>query len=165
MTLLDAPKYDAPAAKRRVRILIGAVVFLFVLIVAGWFVAGRPLDVPWAWWNDGMARFKVNVFLKAVEEKDMAKAYTCWTADKDWQKHPEQYKNYDFNRFQQDWAPLGQENDYGTIVSHQITIEKQSGNTVILCVYINGRKTPIFLSVDNATRSVGFSPNELYVGP
>lgn len=165
MTLLDAPSYNAAAARRRVQILIGAAVLALVVLIVGWFVAGRPLDWPWHWWNEGVARVKVNHFLTAVESKDMNKAYGLWNADPDWQKHPEQYKNYDFSRFQEDWAPMGSGNDYGVITSHSIRMDLQSGNGVIVCVYLNGHKTPIFLIVDNKTHTVGFSPNELYLGP
>jgi hypothetical protein len=35
----------------------------------------------------------------------------------------------------------------------------------VLGVDINGGKTPLFLRVDNASGTLGFSPVELYTGP
>jgi hypothetical protein len=104
----------------------------------------------------------VNKFLDAVEVKDFNKAYGLWNNDDDWQKHPDQYKLYDFTQFQKDWGPTS---DYGVIHSHQIVIVKAVGNGVVMGVNVNGGKTPLFLRVDNKTKQIGFSPIELYVGP
>jgi hypothetical protein len=159
MTLLDAPTYNAARAKRNrnliiaaiaVVVLIGATGFLGFLTGHGWFFATVPSE------------HRVNKFLDAVEVKDFTKAYGLWNNDADWQKHPEQYKLYDFNQFQKDWGPTS---DYGVIRSHQIIIVKAVGNGVVMGVNINGGKTPLFLRVDNKTKQIGFSPIELYVGP
>jgi hypothetical protein len=36
---------------------------------------------------------------------------------------------------------------------------------VVIGVNINGGKTPIFLRVDSKSKTIGFSPVELYLGP
>ncbi len=42
---------------------------------------------------------------------------------------------------------------------------KTVGNGVVMGVNINGGKTPIFLRVDHKSKTIGFSPVELYTGP
>ncbi len=159
MTLLDAPTYDARRATRNRNLLIAAIAFVLLIAVVGflgfttghgWFFATVPSE------------HRVNKFLDAVEANDFTKAYTIWNNDADWQKHPEQYKLYDFTQFQKDW---GSASDYGVIHNHQIVITKAVGNGVVMGVNINGGKTPLFLRVDNKTKQIGFSPIELYVGP
>ena len=150
MTLLDAPKYNARRA-RVIRNSIIAAVVAIILIAAG----------TWYFW-DWPEQHRLNNFFAAVQSQDLNKAYALWTNDPDWQKHPEQYKLYDFNQFQKDWGPAS---DYGVIRSHEIVITKTVGNGVIMAVNVNGGKTPLFLRVDHKTKQIGFSPIELYVGP
>ncbi|HYK37531.1 hypothetical protein [Alloacidobacterium sp.] len=159
MTLLDAPTYNAARAKRNRNIII-AVIAVIVLIgftgVLG-FVSGH------GWFFSTIpSEHRVNKFLAAVEAQDFTRAYSLWNNDSDWQKHPDQYKVYDFNQFQKDW---GSASDYGVIRSHKIVITKAVGNGVVMGVDINGGKTPLFLRVDDKTKQIGFSPIELYVGP
>ncbi len=159
MTLLDAPTYNAAHARRNRNILIAIVAIIVLVAVVGFlgFVTGHG----W-FFNTLPSEHRVNKFLDTVEAKDFAKAYAVWNNDDDWQKHPDQYKLYDFNQFQKDWGPAS---DYGVIRSHQIVITKAVGNGVVMGVDINGGKTPLFLRVDNKTKQIGFSPIELYVGP
>jgi len=159
MTLLDAPTYNAARAKRNRNIII-AVIAVIVLIgftgVLG-FVSGH------GWFFSTIpSEHRVNKFLAAVEAQDFTRAYSLWNNDSNWQKHPDQYKVYDFNQFQKDW---GSASDYGVIRSHKIVITKAVGNGVVMGVDINGGKTPLFLRVDDKTKQIGFSPIELYVGP
>ena len=51
MTLLDAPEFDAARERRKRIILYSAAGAIFVLFVAWWLVAGRPVDWPWNWDN------------------------------------------------------------------------------------------------------------------
>lgn len=166
MTLLDAPAYDAERARRiRIGIYSGAGL-CFVLFVASWFVAGRPVDWPWNWWTHFRGRVVTNSFFQAVEHNDMQQAYGIWTADPNWQQHPQQHGAYPFTRFQQDWGPNSAQNDYGTIRSHKIAAERISGNVLILGVYINGQKSnAAFLDYDPHDHTLGFSPVQLYLGP
>jgi len=159
MTLLDAPTYDAAGAKRNRNLVIAAIVI--VLAVAATGVLGFLTGHGW-FFSTVPSEHRVNKFLNAVEAKDFTSAYAVWNNDSDWQKHPDQYKLYDFTQFQKDW---GQTSDYGVIHSHQIVIVKAVGNGVVMGVNINGGKTPLFLRVDNKTKQIGFSPIELYVGP
>ena len=158
MTLLDAPAYNA----RRARLIHNlSVAGIVVVIVAGigtwlWF-----LQVPWQFWH-WPADHRINRFLDTVESGDLQKAFGIWNNDPNWQQHPQQYQPYNFQEFQKDW---GSASDYGTIKSHRIIVARHVGNGVVVGVDINGGTTPIFLRVDDATKTIGFSPVELYSGP
>ncbi|HEY1902476.1 MAG TPA: hypothetical protein VGG56_08615 [Terracidiphilus sp.] len=168
MTLLDAPKYDAARAQRRQVFLYSTAGFLFVLLIAWWLVAGRPVDWPWNWDNYLFGRSAVNHFLTDVEKNDLAAAYGVWMHDKDWQKHPEQHSVYPFSRFQQDWSSTSPDNEYGSIQSHKIALAGRYGNSVLLAVLVNGRKSkPLSLDYDPSTKGLDFAPPgvELYLGP
>jgi len=159
MTLLDAPVYNPQRANRNRNVIIAIVVVILVIGIGGFlgFITGH------GWFFSTLpSEHRVNKFLDAVEVKDFTKAYSIWNHDEDWQKHPDQYKLYDFTQFQKDWGPTS---DYGVIRSHQIVIVKAVGNGVVMGVNINGGKTPLFLRVDDKSKQIGFSPIELYVGP
>ena len=155
---MDAPKFDVRREKRNRNLLITSiVVVVFGLIVLGsWAV-----EVPWQIWH-WPSDHRVNNFLAAVESGDFQKAFGLWNNDPNWQQHPDQYKAYDFAAFQKDWGPAS---DYGVIKSHKIVIAHRVGNGVVMGLNINGGKTPIFLRVDNKSKTIGFSPVELYLGP
>lgn len=168
MTLLDAPKYDASREKRNTLILRISAVSVLVLLVAYWFVAGRPIDWPWNWSHYMMGRSKVNAFLTAVEGNDLNKAYGIWLNDKNWQQHPQQYTTYPFARFQEDWSPTSPDNEYGAIKSHQVALAGHYGNGVLVASLINGRKTDALnLEYDPRTGTLSFAPpgTSLYLGP
>jgi hypothetical protein len=158
MTLMDAPKFDVRREKRNRNLLIAsiAIVVLAAITLGSW-----AIGVPWQIWTWPSDR-RVNNFLATVESGDLQKAYALWNNDPHWQQHPDQYKAYDFATFQKDWGPAS---DYGVIKSHNIIIAHRVGNGVVMGLNINGGKTPIFLRVDNKTKTIGFSPVELYVGP
>ncbi|HVZ84234.1 MAG TPA: hypothetical protein VG893_11215 [Terracidiphilus sp.] len=165
MTLLDAPRFDAERDRRNRIILFGGAGLFAAIVIAGWFVAGMPVDFPWNWWAHIRGRAAANSFLTAVEHNDLARAYGIWTHDPDWQKHP-QDKSYTFARFQQDWSSTSPENDYGAIKSHHIVAARMSGNVLIMGIRINGRKSnALFLNYEPKTHQLGFSPVELYLGP
>ena len=158
MTLIDAPQFDARRERRNRNIRITALVVVILgLIAAGSWAVEMPWQI-WHWPSD----HRVNNFFAAVQSGDLEKAYGLWNNDPNWKQHPEQYKAYDFGTFQQDW---GQASDYGVIKSHKIVVSHRVGNGVVMGVNINGGKTPIFLRVDNKTKTIGFSPVELYLGP
>jgi hypothetical protein len=158
MTLIDAPQYDVRRERRNrnIRITALVVVILGLITLGSWAV-----EVPWQVWHWPQDH-RVNNFLASVQSGDFQKAYAQWNNDPDWQQHPDQYKNYDFAAFQKDWGPAS---DYGVIKSHQIIVAKKVGNGVVMGVNINGGKTPIFLRVDSKSKTIGFSPVELYMGP
>ena len=166
MTLLDAPKFDAQRARRRQVALWVGVGTVVVLFVGFWFAAGRPVDWPWNWYMHLRGRATINTFLKDVEHNDLAAAYGIWLHDSEWQKHPEKAGAYDFNRFQQDWSPNSNENEYGAVKSHEIVAARMSGNVLLVGIRINGLKSKaLFLNYDPHTKQLGFSPVELYLGP
>jgi hypothetical protein len=147
MTLMDAPKYDAVRERRHKHFVIA----VFVLAVLSAF------GTWWCWnWPE---EHHVNSFLKTVESGDLTKAYGLWNEDPAWQQHPERYKAYGFERFQQDW---GSSSPWGQIRSHKFVLSRSWGNGVITGVDINGNKTPVFLWVDRKTKTISFSPVELY---
>ncbi|HEY0758598.1 MAG TPA: hypothetical protein VGD59_05005 [Acidisarcina sp.] len=150
MTLLDAPAYDIRRANLFRNFAIGALVLAVVLGALGW------------WFRDWPEQHRVERFMRTVESGDLAGAYGMWYSDPDWKQHPQKYSAYDFGKFQEDW---GSGSNYGTIRSHQILMVKSFGNGVIVGLTINGGKTPIFLRVNPKTKEIGFSPDELYVGP
>jgi hypothetical protein len=155
MTLMDAPAFDARRARMRRTLAIGGVV-LFVFAFFGtifWM-----LEIPWAFWH-WPSDHRVNQFMSAVESGDMNKAYALWNNDPNWQQHPQQYQPYDMTAFQKDWGPSNE--DYGAIKSHTIFISHRVGNGVVIGLYINGVKKPLFLRVDSKTKTIGFSPVEL----
>ena len=157
MTLMDAPEFNA-RRERRNRILGISAIVLSVLV----FIAGVSfyLDMPWQLWH-WPSDHRINVFFAAVESGHLHQAYGIWNNDPNWQQHPQQYAAYSFTDFEKDWGPVS---DYGVIRTHKIIVAKSVGNGVVMGVDINGGKTPIFLRVDGASKTIGFSPVELYVG-
>jgi hypothetical protein len=113
MTLLDAPKYDAARARRSRNIVIA----LFVVVVLGAFGT-------WWFWN-WPEDHRVSTFLATVQSGDLSKAYGVWTQDPEWQQHPERYKVYGFDLFQQDW---GSGSKYGQIRSYKFALSRSWGN-------------------------------------
>ena len=168
MTLLDAPKFDAARDHRRQVVLYSTAGLLFVLFVAWWLVAGRPVDWPWNWNNYLFGRSTVNNFLTDVEKNDLAAAYGIWIHDKNWQQHPDQNHTYPFARFQEDWSSTSPDNEYSAIKSHQIVLAGRYGNGLLVAALINGRKSKALnLDYDPRSHTLDFSPPgvELYLGP
>lgn len=168
MTLLDAPMFDAARDRRRQVFLFSTVGFLFVLLIAWWLVAGRPVDWPWNWDNYLFGRSTVNSFLTAVEKNDLPTAYGIWLHDKNWQQHPAQDGAYPFSRFQEDWSSTSPDNEYGVIQSHHIALAGRYGNGILIAILINGRKSKALnLDYDPKSKTLNFAPPgvELYLGP
>ncbi len=147
MTLLDAPKYDAIRERRHKYIVIAAFVLTVLTALGTWWFCNWPEE------------HHVDSFLEAVESGDLTKAYSLWNQDPAWQQHPERYKTYSFDRFQQDWGPGSR---YGQIHSYKTVLSRTWGNGALMGVDINGGKKPIFLWVDRKTKQISFSPVELY---
>jgi hypothetical protein len=162
MTLMDAPKYDIAGARRKSQWTYGIFGGLFVFLVFMWFFCGRPVDFPWTWWTYWSGERDVNQFLQAVENNDMPRAYGVWENDFDWQRHPDKFKAYPYERFLEDWGKGSNANDYGAISSHRIVARKLTGTELIVGSMINGRKSaPLFLAYDKKDHTLGFSPFEL----
>ena len=168
MTLLDAPGFDEARDRRNRTILTGGVALLFILLIVWWLIAGRPVDWPWNWNAHLFGRSTVNRFLTAVEKNDLAGAYGIWMHDPDWQQHPQKYGVYPFSRFQDDFGPTSPDNEYAPIKSHQIAAARVYGNTLLVAILINGRKSDALnLDYDPKTKTINFSPPgvALYLGP
>ena len=166
MTLLDAPKFDTDRDRLRRRIIFITVGTLGTLTLAWWLAAGLPMDWPWTWNNHWRGAVAVDRFLRAVENNQLPRAYGIWFDDKDWQQHPSRYESYTFERFEKDWAPGGEDNDYGTVKTHMFKAARMYGNVLVVGMLINGHaKNPLFLDYDTKTHQLGFSPVELYLGP
>ena len=149
MTLLDAPAYNADRARKRRNAIIGV---LIGLVVLGIFVF-----IFWNW----PAEHRVNRFFAAVEAQDYPKAFGIWNNDADWQQHPQKFvtAGYSYGRFMNDWSTSG---EYGKITSHKILYATSSlGNSTLMAIEINGRKTPATLGVEKSTHVLGFTPFEL----
>lgn len=166
MTLLDAPRFDEARDRRR-RIIIWSSAGTFAaLVILLWILAGFPIDWPWNWYVHFRGRETVNHFLTDVEKNDMSAAYGVWLHDPHWQQHPDKTSGYPFNRFQEDWSSTSSQNEYGAIKSHFIAAARMNGNVLVVGIYINGMKSkPLFLAYDPHTRTLSFSPVELYLGP
>jgi hypothetical protein len=167
MTLLDAPKFDEVRARRNKRLAFGGAGTVLVLIVACWLVAGRPIDWPWHWNAHLLGRMAVNRFFVDLEKSDLQDAYGVWVHDKNWQQHPHAHF-YTFERFQQDWAPDGHQNDFGPIRSHRIAASRLHGNVLMLGIFVNDRKSgAINLDYDPSDRTLSFSPDnvQFFEGP
>jgi hypothetical protein len=166
MTLLDAPAYDEAKARRNCVIGWSAAVSVLVLFVASWFVSGRPIDWPWNWPNHFFGRSAANHFLAAVEHNDLATAYGIWTHDKDWQQHPEKHVVYPFSRFEEDWGPTSTENDYGVIQSHRIAAARIYGNSLLMAILVNGRKSKALnLEYDPHDGTLSYAPPDVEIDP
>jgi hypothetical protein len=166
MTLMDAPKYDVAGAVLRRRIIFGTVFSIGFLIVGWWILCGAPKEWPWYWNTHRRGTVAVDRFMKDVEANQMEKAYGVWVNDPDWQAHHYESENYDFKRFAKDWAPNGENNDYGVIKSYSIPAQRVYGNVLVLGVLMNDRKSgAAFLSFDPKSGQLGFSSVELYLGP
>lgn len=162
MTLLDAPKFDEAKEKRRTRLILGGVVALFVLLIGWWLVAGRPVDWPWNWNSHLLGRMAANNFFKAVEANDLPKAYGIWFHDPNWQQHPQKFSAYTYERFTRDWAPDGVENEYGAIKSHRIAASAIRGNSLMMGIFVNGRKTKaINLEYFPPDHTLSFTPEDV----
>ncbi|MGC2162375.1 MAG: hypothetical protein WA634_10725 [Silvibacterium sp.] len=158
MTLMDAPQFNARRERRNLNLGIAAIIVAVVAFAAG---ISFYLDMPWQLWH-WPSEHRVNQFIATVESGNLQQAYGQWNNDPNWQQHAGQYAAYDFTQFQKDW---GAASDYGVIKSHKIVIAKTVGNGTVMGVDINGGKTPLFLRVDHKSKTIGFSPVELYMGP
>jgi hypothetical protein len=163
MTLLDAPKFDAEKVRRRSLMLVGFLGGFFLLLVVAWFVVGHPIEAPWNWWTYWSGERTTDHFLHEVETNDIKGAYATWVHDEHWQQHPGDFA-YPYDRFAAAFGPDSQENDYGTITSHQIVAAKIFGGDLIVGAMMNGRKShPLFLIYDRKAHTLGFSPRELSI--
>ncbi len=137
MTLLNAPGYDAKRENRNRNLLIGAAVLLVLTAVVG--IAGFLVGHGWFFTNLH-AEHRVNAFFDALQSQNYDRAYSIWTNDPDWQKHPSKY-DYTLKRFTEDWTTDSPVN--GPIRNHHVDISKTDGTGwfgtgIIVAVRVNG---------------------------
>jgi len=210
MTLLDAPRFDEAADRRKRIVLWSSAAAFCVIVIVLWIAAGSPIDWPWNWWAHFRGRATINAFLRDVERNDMNGAYIVWIHDKDWQQQQQQFaahpfdqfekdqkqshpnldekaiikaygelvhdpdwqrhkdmlSSYPLSKFEEDWSPTSPDNDYGAVKRHDFAAARMNGNVLVVGLYINGsRAKPLFLAYDPKTKTLTFSPIELYLGP
>lgn len=160
MPLLDAPQYDAVRERRRSRMMWTGAGILFVLFIAFFFVAGRPVDWPWFWMEHLRGRMAVNAFFRDLERNDLGAAYGVWTHDPSWQQHPDKHSQYPFAQFVKDWAADSSRNDYGAFHSHRIAATRIIGNVIRTGTFVNDRKSnAINLDYDPREHTLSYSPD------
>jgi hypothetical protein len=151
MTLLDAPSFDYPKARRRRILAIAAVIVCLLTPVL--------VFTLWNWPSE----HRVNTFFAAVERQDYPKAFGIWNNDPDWQAHPQRHGDYPYSRFLKDWGPTG---DFGVVASHQILYATSHlGNVCLLAVEVKGKKRAIStFAVSTKDHTVDFAPFDLTPG-
>jgi len=164
MTLLDAPKFDAAGSRRRMLMIYGFAGGFVLLILAAWIAVGHPWDAPWTWWTYWSGERAVEKFLHKVEANDLPGAYAIWENDEHWQEHKGNF-SYSYDRFAEAFGQASQENEYGTISSHEVVVAATlEGGDLVVGAMINGRKSkPLFLAYDHKTHQITFSPRELTI--
>ena len=165
MTLMDAPRYDEVHENRKRALIFGSVGLICVLFIGGWLAAGMPVDFPWTWWTHMRGRAVANEFMKAVEHNDYKKAYGIFIHDRNWEQHPNKDTAYPFQKFEQDWEPNGQGNEFGAIHSHKIVAARMTGNVLLIGLRFNRVKnSTMTIAYDPKEHTLSFSPVELYMG-
>ena len=141
-TIFTAKEHD-PEKERRRRLKIVALLCLLVILAA----------VGYAFRN-WRYEHRVDRFFILLEQKNYKQAYGLWTADPDWELHPDQHRNYTFDDFYQDWGPAG---DWGVVRSHHIEGSVRVGSGVIVAVRVNGRVEPARMWVERKDLSLTWS--------
>ena len=168
MTLLDAPKFDPTREKRKALIIRSSVAGVFVLFVAWWLVAGRPVDWPWNWDRYLFGRTAANRFMTDIVEPRFTKAYGDWFHDKNWQQHPQKYATYPLNRFRAIGGRRVRTTNTARFAASRLRLIGHYGNGVLVAILINGRKSnALNLAYNPKTGQLSFAPPgvSLYLGP
>ena len=138
MDLMNAPEYDARQENLKRNLLIGsgATFVLLVLLTLAGYIMGHG----WLFTNLP-AEHKVDRFFTALEAKDYDKAYAIYTNDEQWQQHPDKHKDYDLQRFTEDWTTESPVK--GPVTKHHVDISRTDGSGTfgtgtIVAVRVNG---------------------------
>lgn len=138
MDLMNAPEYDARQENLKRNLLIGsgATFVLFVLLTLAGYIMGHG----WLFTNLP-AEHKVDTFFKALEARDYGNAYAIYINDAQWQQHPDKHKDYDLQRFTEDWTTESPVK--GPVTKHHVDISRTDGSGTfgtgtIVAVRVNG---------------------------
>jgi len=142
-TIFTAGEYN-PEKERRKRLKKIAILCLVVILGAVAYT-----------FRNWRYEHRVDRFFSLLEQKDFKQAYGLWTADPDWEQHPDRHQNYSFSEFYQDWGPAG---EWGAIRSHQVEGSVRVGSGVIVVVKINGRVDTARMWVEKRDMSLTWSP-------
>jgi hypothetical protein len=147
MTLLDAPPYDPPRARRRKMVIMLSVVFVIVLAALAWFYRNWPEE------------HAVDKFFTAIQNKDYETAYSVYFNDPGWRQHPQKYSRYTYADFYRDWGPGG---EWGLIKSHKIygsaNTRSFGGGGVVVEVIVNDRSEHARMFVEKSDKTLTVYP-------
>ena len=156
MTLLNAPQYNETRENTKRNAFIGAglaIAAAVLLCLAGFFMGHGWffLNLP--------AEHRVNVFLAKVQAGDFATAYGIWQNDPDWQKHPDQYKDYPLSRFTEDWTTAS--DWHGRVKSYHVDVSKRDETGTVVASTVNNSRKRLFLKYQKKDGTLSYFPLEL----
>ena len=158
MTLLNAPEFNVQKETRKRNLLVGSGVLITTLVlltVAGYLLGhGRLfINLP--------VEHRVDTFLSALQAKDYPRAYGIFYNDKDWQQHPDKYKDYPLQRFTEDFTT---ESEWkAPVTSFRIGCSKRGESGTAVEAKINGT-TNLTLNYLRSDGTLAFFPLELSCG-
>jgi hypothetical protein len=152
MTLLNAPQFDVRKETRQRNILIGSGVLIVVIVLLT--LAGFLLGHGWLFINLP-AEHRVSTFLAALQAQDYPKAYGIFYNDRDWQQHPQKYKDYPLQRFTEDFTT---ESDWkAPVTSYHVDFSKRDHTGIAVRSTING-STPLTMHYQTSDGTIAFFP-------
>jgi len=152
MTLLNAPEFNVQKETRKRNLLVGSGVLITTLVLLT--VAGYLLGHGWLFINLPVEH-RVDTFLSALQAKDYSRAYGIFYNDKDWQQHPDKYKDYPLQRFTEDFTT---ESEWkAPINTYHVDFSKRDHTGVVVASTINGG-TNLTLKYQSSDGTLSFFP-------
>lgn len=152
MTLLNAPEFNVQKETRKRNLLVGSGVLITTLVLLT--VAGYLLGHGWLFINLPVEH-RVDTFLSALQAKDYPRAYGIFYNDKDWQQHPDKYKDYPLQRFTEDFTT---ESEWkAPINTYHVDFSKRDHTGVVVASTINGG-TNLTLKYQSSDGTLSFFP-------
>ena len=152
MTLLNAPEFNVQKETRKRNLLVGSGVLITTLVLLT--VAGYLLGHGWLFINLPVEH-RVDTFLSALQAKDYPQAYGIFYNDKDWQQHPDKYKDYPLQRFTEDFTT---ESEWkAPINTYHVDFSKRDHTGVVVASTINGG-TNLTLKYQSSDGTLSFFP-------
>jgi len=152
MTLLNAPEFNVQKETRKRNLLVGSGVLITTLVLLT--LAGYLLGHGWLFINLPVEH-RVDTFLSALQAKDYPRAYGIFYNDKDWQQHPDKYKDYPLQRFTEDFTT---ESEWkAPINTYHVDFSKRDHTGVVVASTINGG-TNLTLKYQSSDGTLSFFP-------